>query len=224
MPITDWPLSERPREKLLAQGATALSDAELLAIFLRTGTRGKTAVDLARDLLADFNGLRHLLAAERREFCARHGLGLASFVQLQAVLEMARRHLLETLQRDTVLNNPAEVRHYLKARLRDYRREVFVCLFLDTQHRVICCEELFQGTLDASSVYPRDVVQRALALNAAAIIFAHNHPSGIAEPSQADQRITTRLCEALALVDIRVLDHMIVGDGTVLSMAERGLL
>ena len=224
MPITDWPLNERPREKLLAQGAAALSDAELLAIFLRTGTRGKTAVDLARDLLTDFNGLRHLLAAERREFCARHGLGLASFVQLQAVLEMARRHLLETLQRDTVLSNPAEVRHYLKARLRDYRREVFVCLFLDTQHRVICCEELFQGTLDASSVYPRDVVQRALALNAAAIIFAHNHPSGIAEPSQADQRITTRLCEALALVDIRVLDHMIVGDGTVLSMAERGLL
>ena len=224
MPITDWPLNERPREKLLAQGAAALSDAELLAIFLRTGTRGKTAVDLARELLADFNGLRHLLAAERREFCARHGLGLASFVQLQAVLEMARRHLMETLQRDTVLNSPAEVRHYLKARLRDYRREVFVCLFLDTQHRVICCEELFQGTLDASSVYPRDVVQRALALNAAAIIFAHNHPSGIAEPSQADQRITTRLCEALALVDIRVLDHMIVGDGAVLSMAERGLL
>ncbi len=224
MPITNWPLNERPREKLLAQGATALSDAELLAIFLRTGTRGKTAVDLARELLADFNGLRHLLSADRREFCARHGLGLASFVQLQAVLEMARRHLMETLQRDTVLNNPAEVRHYLKARLRDYRREVFVCLFLDTQHRVICCEELFQGTLDASSVYPRDVVQRALALNAAAIIFAHNHPSGIAEPSQADQRITTRLCEALALVDIRVLDHMIVGDGAVLSMAERGLL
>ncbi|MFO1347469.1 MAG: DNA repair protein RadC [Pseudomonadales bacterium] len=224
MPITDWPLNERPREKLLAQGAAALSDAELLAIFLRTGTRGKTAVDLARELLADFNGLRHLLAAERREFCARHGLGLASFVQLQAVLEMARRHLMETLQRDTVLNSPAEVRHYLKARLRDYRREVFVCLFLDTQHRVICCEELFQGTLDASSVYPRDVVQRALALNAAAIIFAHNHPSGIAEPSQADQRITTRLCQALALVDIRVLDHMIVGDGAVLSMAERGLL
>lgn len=224
MSITDWPLNERPREKLLAQGATALSDAELLAIFLRTGTRGKTAVDLARELLADFNGLRHLLSADRREFCARHGLGLASFVQLQAVLEMARRHLMETLQRDTVLNNPAEVRHYLKARLRDYRREVFVCLFLDTQHRVICCEELFQGTLDASSVYPRDVVQRALALNAAAIIFAHNHPSGIAEPSQADQRITTRLCEALALVDIRVLDHMIVGDGAVLSMAERGLL
>ncbi|MEZ5540376.1 MAG: DNA repair protein RadC [Pseudomonadales bacterium] len=224
MPITDWPINERPREKLLAQGATALSDAELLAIFLRTGTRGKTAVDLARELLTDFDGLRHLLSADRQAFCSRHGLGIASFVQLQAVLEMAKRHLLENLQRDTVFNNPADVRHYLKARLRDYRREVFLCLFLDTQHRVIGCEELFQGTLDASSVYPRDVVQRALALNAAALIFAHNHPSGIAEPSQADQRITTRLCEALALVDIRVLDHMIVGDGMVLSMAERGLL
>mgnify|MGYP001007104313 CR=1 FL=1 len=130
MPITDWPLNERPREKLLAQGAAALSDAELLAIFLRTGTRGKTAVDLARELLADFNGLRHLLAAERREFCARHGLGLASFVQLQAVLEMARRHLMETLQRDTVLNSPAEVRHYLKARLRDYRRCLSACFWI----------------------------------------------------------------------------------------------
>lgn len=224
MPITDWPASERPREKLLAQGAATLSDAELLAIFLRTGTRGKTAVDLARELLSDFGGLRPLLIADQTAFCAKHGLGQASFVQLQAVLEMARRHLLEGLQRDTVFNNPADVRQYLKARLRDYRREVFLCLFLDTQHRVIACEELFQGTLDASSVYPRDVVQRALALNAAALIFAHNHPSGIAEPSQADQHITIRLRDALALVDIRVLDHMVVGDGSVLSMAERGLL
>ncbi|MCC7516940.1 MAG: DNA repair protein RadC [Pseudomonadales bacterium] len=224
MAITDWPANERPREKLLAQSAAALSDAELLAIFLRTGTRGKTAVDLARELLADFGGLRQLLSADQRQFCARHGLGAASFVQLQAVLEMARRHLMENLQRDTVFNNPSDVRHYLKAHLRDYRREVFLCLFLDTQHRVIACEELFQGTLDASSVYPRDVVQRALTLNAAALIFAHNHPSGIAEPSQADERITLRLRDALALVDIRVLDHMIVGDGAVASLAERGLL
>ena len=224
MRITDWPASERPREKLLGQGSAALSDAELLAIFLRTGTRGKTAVDLARELLGDFGGLRSLLMADEKAFCARHGLGLASFVQLQAVLEMARRHLLEALQRDTILNSPADVRDYLKARLRDYQREVFLCLFLDTQHRVICSEELFQGTIDASSVYLRDVVQRALGLNAAAVIFAHNHPSGIAEPSQADQRITLRLRDALALVDIRVLDHMIVGDGPVLSMAERGLL
>ena len=224
MRITDWPENERPREKLLAQGPASLSDAELLAIFLRTGTRGKTAVDLARELLGHFGGLRNLLQADQKNFCAKNGLGSASFAQLQAVLERARRHLLETLQRDTVLNSPAEVRHYLKARLRDYRREVFLCLFLDTQHRVICSEELFQGTIDASSVYPREVVQRALALNAAAIIFAHNHPSGVAEPSQADERITLRLRDALALVDVRVLDHMIVGDATVLSMAERGLL
>lgn len=224
MRITDWPINERPREKLLAQGSVALSDAELLAIFLRTGTRGKTAVDLARELLNDFGGLRSLLLADKKAFCSKHGLGIASFVQLQAVLEMAKRHLLEVLQRDTVLSSPTEVRNYLKAQLRDYQREVFLCLFLDTQHRVICSEELFQGTIDASSVYPRDVVQRALGLNAAAVIFAHNHPSGINEPSQADQRITLRLRDALALVDIRVLDHMIVGDGPVLSMAERGLL
>lgn len=224
MRITDWPEHERPREKLLAQGAAALSDAELLAIFLRTGTRGKTAVDLARELLVAFGGLRQLLQADHRTFCSRHGLGTASFVQLQATMEMARRHLMETLQRDSVLNSPADVRLYLQARMRDYRREVFVCLFLDTQHRVICCEELFLGTIDASSVYPREVVQRSLALNAAAVIFAHNHPSGITEPSQADRHITLRLREALALVDVRVLDHMIIGDGPVLSMAERGLL
>ncbi len=224
MRITDWPENERPREKLLAQGATALSDAELLAIFLRTGTRGKTAVDLARELLKHFGGLRQLLQAEQKAFCATHGLGTASFAQLQAVLEMSRRHLLENLQRETALNSPEDVRYYLKARMRDYSREVFLCLFLDTQHRVIRAEELFAGTLDSSSVYPREVVQRALALHAAAVIFAHNHPSGIAEPSQADERITLRLRDALALVDVRVLDHMIVGDSQVLSMAERGLL
>ena len=224
MRITDWPEHERPRERLLATGAFTLSDAELLAIFLRTGTRGKTAVDLARELLTHFGGLRNLLLADQKSFCATKGLGSASFAQLQAVLEMSRRHLLEAIQRDTVLNCPAEVRHYLKACIRDYTREVFVCLFLDTQHRLISSETLFSGTLDSSSVYPREVVQRALSLNAAAVIFAHNHPSGIAEPSQADERITLRLRDALALVDIRVLDHMIVGDNQVLSMAERGLL
>jgi DNA repair protein RadC len=224
MRITDWPENERPREKLLAQGPAALSDAELLAIFLRTGTRGKTAVDLAREQLLHFGGLRNLLQADQERFCTSHGLGPASFAQLQAVLEMARRHMLENLQRDSALNSPSEVKHYLKARLRDYRKEVFLCLFLDTQHRVICAEELFTGTLDSSSVYPREVVQRALSLNAAAIIFAHNHPSGIAEPSQADERITLRLRDALALIDVRVLDHLIVGDAAVISLAERGLL
>lgn len=224
MRISEWPELERPREKLLATGASTLSDAELLAIFLRTGTRGKTAVDLARELLNEFGGLRQLLQADQKVFCAKNGLGTASFAQLQAVLEMSRRHLLETIQRDAVLNSPSEVRHYLKARMRDYRREVFLCLFLDTQHRVICAEELFMGTIDSSSVYPREVVQRALAVNAAAVIFAHNHPSGIAEPSQADERITLRLRDALAMVDVHVLDHMIVGDCNVISMAERGLL
>lgn len=224
MRISDWPELERPREKLLAAGAATLSDAELLAIFLRTGTRGKTAVDLARELLNDFGGLRKLLLADQQTFCARNGLGTASFAQLQAVLEMSRRHLLENLQRETVFNSPAEVRRYLNARMRDYTREVFLCLFMDTQHRVISVEELFFGTIDSSSVYPREVVHRSLSLNAAAVIFAHNHPSGIAEPSLADERITLRLRDALALVDVRVLDHMVVGDNHVVSMAERGLL
>lgn len=224
MPITDWPIAERPREKLLLQGSESLSDAELLAIFLRTGTKGKTAVDLARDLLNHFGGLRALFLADRQKFCNTHGLGIASFAQLQAVLEMARRHLMETLQRDDALTNPDQVRQYLQARLRDARREIFLCLFLDTQHRVIGAEDLFLGTIDSSSVHPREIVQRALALNAAAVIFAHNHPSGIAEPSEADKRITLRLRDSLALVDVRVLDHMIVGDGQTISMAEQGLL
>lgn len=224
MRISDWPEAERPREKLLLQGSAALSDAELLAIFLRTGTRGKTAVDIARELLNHFGGLRALLQADRASYCETHGLGSASFALLQAVLEMARRHLLETLQRDNALHNPTQVKNYVRARLRDYRREVFLCLFLDAQHRVICAEELFLGTLDGSSVHPREIVQRALALNAAAVIFAHNHPSGMAEPSQADERVTLRLRDSLALIDVRVLDHLIVGDGDVVSLAERGLL
>lgn len=224
MPITDWPAAERPREKLLLQGSHALSDAELLAIFLRTGTRGKTAVDLARELLNHFGGLRALLQADQHTFCNTHGLGVASFAQLQAVLEMAKRHLMETLQRDDALLNPDQVRQYLQVRLRDARREIFLCLFLDSQHRVIEAETLFLGTIDSSSVHPREVVQRALALNAAAVIFAHNHPSGIAEPSEADKRITLRLRDSLALVDVRVLDHMVIGDGHTVSMAEQGWL
>ncbi len=224
MRITDWPLSERPREKLLLQGSEALSDAELLAIFLRTGIKGKTAVDLARELLVHFGGLRALLQADQEHFCNTQGLGPASFAQLRAVLEMARRHLMETLQRDSALTNPDQVKLYLKARLRDAPREIFLCLFLDTQHRVICAEDLFLGTIDSSSVHPREVVRRALALNASAVIFAHNHPSGIAEPSEADKRITLRLRDSLALMDIRVLDHMVIGDGQTVSMAERGML
>lgn len=222
MAITDWPVAERPREKLLAQGAAALSDAELLAIFLRTGVTGKSAVDLARELLVHFGGLRPLLESSAEQFCCAHGLGPAKYVQLQAVLEMGRRHLAATLARDGALESPDAVRHYLAARLRHQQREVFACLFLDNRHRVIRFEELFFGTIDAASVYPREVVCRALQYNAAALILAHNHPSGVAEPSHADRQITDRLIQALATVDIRVLDHMVVGDGEVTSFAERG--
>lgn len=224
MRITDWPAAERPREKLLERGAGALSDAELLAIFLRTGVTGLSAVDLARQLLADFGGLRPLLEAGREEFCRGHGLGDAKYVQLQAVLEMARRHLAEMLQRSDALTSPGAVRDYLASQLRHRRREVFCCLYLDTQHRVIAFEELFEGTLNAASVYPREVVQAALQKNAAAVILAHNHPSGVSEPSQADIWITERLTKALELVDIKVLDHMIVGEGAALSFAEQGMI
>ena len=224
MPITDWPVEERPREKLLIRGPQALSDAELLAIFLRTGVRGKTAVDLARDMLNEYGGLRALLEADGNRFCQTRGLGTAKFVQLQAVLEMARRHLYEPLRRGDALGNPDDTRRFLLARLRDLPHEVFACLFLDNRHRVIAFEEMFRGTIDGASVHPREVVKRALTHNAAAVIFAHNHPSGIAEPSRADELLTRRLKEALALVDIRTLDHLVVGDGITVSFAERGLL
>ena len=224
MSMTDWPEAERPREKLLSQGPTALSDAELLAIFLRTGTPGQTAVELARELLSEFGSLRGLLQANRQQLCAARGLGPAKFAQLQAVLELARRHLGERLQRGDLLLNPEATRRYLITTLGDLPHEVFCCLFLDTRHRLICYEELFQGTIDGASVHPREVVRRALHHNAAAVILAHNHPSGVAEPSDADQRITRRLKQALQLMDIRVLDHLVVGDRTAMSFAEHGLL
>ncbi|HET9680195.1 MAG TPA: DNA repair protein RadC [Gammaproteobacteria bacterium] len=224
MSIKNWPTGERPREKLLERGPQALSDAELLAIFLRTGITGKSAVDLARELLTTFGSLRALLAADRKTFCKAAGLGEAKYAQLQAVLEMARRHLGETLQRGEKLTDPASSQRYLITRLRDKAHEVFACLFLDTRHRIIAFEELFQGTLDGASVHPREVVKRALSHNAAAVIFAHNHPSGVAEPSPTDHALTRRLRDALGLVDIRVLDHFVVGDGYGVSFAERGLL
>ncbi|WP_423185370.1 RadC family protein [Alishewanella sp. d11] len=224
MAITDWPVAERPREKLLEQGATALSDAELLAIFLRTGIAGIDAVSLARQLLQQFGGLKPLLAATQQEFCQARGLGEAKYVQLQAVLELSRRFLQQQLQRTTVFSEPDLVRKYLSHLLSHEQREVFVVLYLDNQHRMICAEPLFQGTIDASPVYPRIVVQRALKHNAAAVILAHNHPSGVAEPSRADRAITERLTQAMALVDIRVLDHFVVGDAEVVSFAERGWL
>ncbi len=224
MSIQQWPVSERPREKLLSLGAQGLSDAELLAIFLRTGTVGRSAVDLARDLIAEYGGLRGLFQADRNRFCRTRGLGDAKFAQLQAVLELAHRHLGEALSRDGALQNPHDTQRYLKARLREYPYEVFACLFLDTRHRVIACEELFHGTIDGASVHPREVLRRALQHNAAALILAHNHPSGVAEPSQADRRITERLREVMALVDIRVIDHIVVGDQQSVSFAERGWL
>lgn len=221
--IRNWPLAERPREKLVQKGAAALSDAELLAIFLRTGTRGRSALDLARALLRRFGGLRALLAAPREAFCAEKGLGVAKFAQLQAATEIARRHLAEGLPARDPLTDPEAVRRYLSAQLRDREHERFAGLFLDARHCVIAFEVLAEGTLSAASVYPREVVKRALALNAAAVIFAHNHPSGLAEPSAADRTLTDRLRQALALIDIRVLDHFVVGE-QVESFAERGWL
>lgn len=224
MSITQWPEAERPREKLMSSGPQTLSDAELLAIFLRTGIPGLNAVELARNLMRDFGGLRALLQADQRDLCNAKGLGPAKYAQLHAVLELARRHMGENLQRDNVLKAPGDTRHYLIARLCDHLYEVFTCLFLDTRNRVICCEDLFRGTIDSASVHPREVVRRALQHNAAAVILAHNHPSGVPEPSAADRRITRRLVEALALFDIRVLDHLVIGDRSAVSFAERGWL
>ena len=222
MSIRDWPAAERPREKLLEQGSGSLSDAELLAIFLRTGVTGKSAVDLARHLLTQFGSLRVLLEADLAQFSKELGLGPAKFAQLQAVLEMGRRHLAERMRRKPALENPQAVRDYLKSMLRHEPHEVFGCLFLDSKHQVLTFEALFRGSIDNTSVHPREVVKRSLANNAAAVILCHNHPSGNSDPSQADQLLTKRLQKALDLIDVRVLDHFIVGEGEPLSMAECG--
>ena len=222
MSIRDWPAGERPREKLLEHGSSSLSDAELLAIFLRTGVSGKSAVDLARHLLNEFGSLRALLEADLSSFCRPLGLGPAKFTQLQAVLEMGRRHLAERLRRDCALESPQAVRDFLTSQVRHEPHEVFGCLFMDTKHRMLAFEVLFRGSIDSASVYPRQVVKRALAHNAAAVIFCHNHPSGISLPSEADRALTQRLTEALDLIEVRVLDHFIVGEGQPLSMVEHG--
>ena len=224
MAITDWPEGERPREKLLQQGVAALSDAELLAIFLRVGVTGKSAVDLARDLLTRFGNLNGIFSAGLAEISAVNGMGTSKFTQLQAIFEMSRRALKEQMQARDVLTSPQQVRDYLCLKLGSLTREVFVVLFLDAQNRVLAYEELFSGTLTQTSVYPREVVKRALHHNAASVIFAHNHPSGIAEQSRADELLTTALKQALALIDIRVLDHFVVAGNTTLSFAEQGLL
>ena len=224
MAITDWPVDDRPREKLLSKGADALSDAELLAIFLRTGISGKSAVDLARELLTSCGSLSALCAGSERDICELPGMGPAKYAQLQAVMELARRALKEKLATGNALNSPSAVRDYLRMKLQALPHEVFIVLFLDAQNRVIGCEELFRGTLTQTSVYPREVVKHSLRHNAAAVILAHNHPSGVAEPSVQDQALTRTLAEALGLVDIKVLDHFIVAPGACLSFAERGLL
>ncbi len=224
MAITDWPVNERPREKLLAKGVQALSDAELLAIFLRVGVSGESAVDLARDLLNTFGSLGGIQAASREGLTAIRGIGDSKFVQLQAIFEMARRALTEEMQQRDVLTSPQSVRDYLRLKLGGLSREVFMVLFLDAQNRVVAQEELFAGTLTQTSVFPREVIKRALHHNAAAVIFAHNHPSGVAEPSRADEQLTTALKLALAMIDIRVLDHFVIAGNLAESFAERGLL
>jgi DNA repair protein RadC len=224
MAITDWPADERPREKLLARGPVALSDAELLAIFLRVGVKGKSAVDLARDLLNQFGNLSGIFASSPEAMSAVHGMGLSKYVQLQAVYELVRRALSESLRERDMLSSPDEVRQYLRLQLQHLRREVFMVLFLDAQNRLIAAEEMFAGTLTQTSVYPREVVTRALQHNAASVVLAHNHPSGVAEPSRSDETLTTALKQALALVDVRVLDHFVIAGNAALSFAERGLI
>jgi DNA repair protein RadC len=224
MPIPDWPEGERPREKLIARGAHSLSDAELLAIFLRVGVAGKSAVALARELLQVFGGLHGLVSAERAALTAVKGVGDAKYVQLQATLELARRAIAAPLREANALTSPRAVKDYLRLTLSHLRHEVFHVLYLSAQHHVLADEELFRGSLTQTQVYPRDVAKRALGHNAAAVIVAHNHPDGIAEPSLSDQRMTHDLKSALDLIDVRLVDHFIVAPGAVMSFAERGLL
>lgn len=224
MTWTTLPAEERPREKLLVHGVAALSDSELLAVLLGTGGAGRDVLTLARALLQRFDGWHGLLCARREALVSEPGFGVAKYTLLQAALEVARRHAHEELRLGAVISSPSRTRQFLQFHLRDTSREVFCCLFLNAQHALIRCENLFLGTLDGAAVYPRVVLKRALELEAAAVIFGHNHPSGVAEPSAADRRITERLQAALALVDIRVLDHIIVGRGRAYSFAEDGLL
>ncbi|MEM7054863.1 MAG: DNA repair protein RadC [Pseudomonadota bacterium] len=224
MRINDWPLAERPRERLLEFGPSSLSDAELLAILLRTGQQGQSALDLARALILNFGSLRGLLEADQQQLCAQPGLGPAKVAQIQAALELARRHLQARLQRGNALTSPNDTRKFLTAKLRHQPHEQFSALMLDTRNRVITFETMFHGSIDVAHVHPRVVVERALKAQAASVIVAHNHPSGVAEPSQADLAITRKLRDSLALLEIRLLDHFIIGDGEVVSLAERGLV
>jgi DNA repair protein RadC len=224
MSINQWPARERPRERLTQFGASALSDAELLAILIRHGGKGYSAVDVARKLLNHFNGLRGILTADSTIFCAEPGMGPAKYCQLQAAAELGKRCLRENLHNRQPIQHSKDAEKFIIASLRDYQQEVFAALFLDNKHRVIQFEYLFYGTIHSASVYPREVVKRALYHNAAAIIVAHNHPSGVAEPSESDKDITQWLKKALALVDVNLLDHLVIGDNQAVSLAERGFL
>ncbi len=224
MSINDWPQDERPRERLIKHGARALSDAELLAIFLRVGVTGKSAVDLSRELLVRFGTLAALFNASQEDLCTINGIGPAKYVQLQAVIEMARRSFSEQMSKKNALHSPKDVRDYLRLTLANLPHEVFVVVFLNTQNEVLVVEELFRGSLTQTSVYPREVVKRALACNAASAILAHNHPSGGSEPSIADRTLTQSLVDALKTVDVQVLDHFIVSPSSSTSFAEQGML
>lgn len=224
MAITDWPEDQRPRERLIKHGAAILSDSELLAVFLRVGVAGKSAVDLARDMVQHFGSLNGLFAASLNDFSKLNGLGPAKYAQLQAVLELAKRSLSEELQAGVTLSSPQAVKQYLQLLLGGKAYESFAVLFLDVKNRLIACEELFRGTLTHTSVYPREIVKVALAHNAASVILAHNHPSGTPEPSAADHTLTQALKQALALIDVRVLDHFVVAAKHVYSFTEHGQL
>ena len=222
--INDWPPSDRPREKLLRDGGGHMSDAELLAVLLGQGARGVSAVELARLILQRFGGIRGAFNAAHADLLNLAGIGDAKAAVLFAARECAKRYLREPLKPGTTIGSPADSREFLLANLRDRQHEVFCCLFLDNRHRVLAFDELFRGTIDAAAVYPREIVKQALARNAAAVILAHNHPSGIAEPSQSDQLITRRIRDALELVDVRLLDHFVIGDNCCVSLASRGML
>ncbi len=224
MPISNWPAQERPREKLLEKGPTALSDAEILAIFLRSGRKGLSAVGLARELLEHYKGLRQLIDADEKQFCQTKGLGPVKYAQIQAAIELGRRYLQSELEIGDAFTSPEQTREFLTLKLRAYPYEVFSCLYLDNRHRLLSFDELFRGTIDSAQVHAREVVRAALKHNAAAVILSHNHPSGVAEPSQSDINLTQELKRALQLIDVRVLDHLIIGSGEAISLAERGLL
>lgn len=222
--IPDWPVGERPREKLLLEGGAGLSDAELIAVLLGAGTPGNSAVELARFLMKEFGGIRGTLNATSNDLIRIRGIGQAKAAVLLAARESGQRYLRERLRPGVSIGSPADSREFLLATLRDRPHEVFCCLFMDNRHRVLAFDELFRGTIDAAAVYPREIVKQALHRNAAAVILAHNHPSGVAEPSQSDQLITRRIRDALDLVDVRLLDHFVIGDNSCVSLASRGLL